>query len=300
MDTKMSAVMDRMIAESIDAACRKLCKTGADDARRFAHALLVELGLAYGDSDDVLGGVGRRAAAGAADDDAASTDSVSADAAPAEPAAAEPKSDRKRTVSKKMKDEFAAAGGDDKQLKAAMKAYKAASDDQVAVGWAAFAAAFRGAAPPATPAKPKKAQPAKPDAPKKEPRAKAERNFTWTPAAKKLFAETVEASGGTVSDLLKDRFAAHANAMTPEQFKVLAAVGHMRAFLTKPAEPAAEPAAPAADDDEDMESFEFEGEELFIGLSSGKVYRQSEGAGDVLIGVAGQGRFKDVKVPASE
>ena len=298
----MSAVMDRMIAESIDAACRKLCKTGADDARRFAHALLVELGLAYGDSDDVLGGVGRRAAAsaaGAAGDDDASTDSVSADAAPAEPAAAdaEPKSDRKRTVSKKMKDEFAAAGGDDKQLKAAMKAYKAASDDQVAVGWAAFAAAFRGAAPPATPAKPKKAQPAKPDAPKKEPRAKAERNFTWTPAAKKLFAETVEASGGTVSDLLKDRFAAHANAMTPEQFKVLAAVGHMRAFLTKPAEPAA---APAADDDEDMESFEFEGEELFIGLSSGKVYRQSEGAGDVLIGVAGQGRFKDVKVPAAE
>jgi len=311
MDTKMSAVMDRMIAESIDAACLKLCKTGADDARRFAHALLVELGLAYGDSDDVLGGVGRRAAAGAAsaasaasaaDDDDASTDSVSADAAPAEPAAdAEPKSDRKRTVSKKMKDEFAAAGGDDKQLKAAMKAYKAASDDQVAVGWAAFAAAFRGAAPPATPAKPKKAQPAKPDAPKKEPRAKAERNFTWTPAAKKLFAETVEASGGTVSDLLKDRFAAHANAMTPEQFKVLAAVGHMRAFLTKPAEPAAAaPAAPAADDDEDMESFEFEGEELFIGLSSGKVYRQSEGAGDVLIGVAGQGRFKDVKVPAAE
>jgi hypothetical protein len=103
--------------------------------------------------------------------------------------------------------------------------------------------------------------------------------------------------------MLKDRFAAHANAMTPEQFKVLAAVGHMRAFLTKPAEPAepAEPAAPAAaDDDEDMESFEFEGEELFIGLSSGKVYRQSEGAGDVLIGVAGQGRFKDVKVPAAE
>ena len=301
----MSAVMDRMIAESIDAACLKLCKTGADDARRFAHALLVELGLAYGEPDDVLGGVGRRAAASAApaaDDDAASTDSVSADAAPA----AEPKSDRKRTVSKKMKDEFAAAGGDDKQLKAAMKAYKAASDDQVAVGWAAFAAAFRGAAPPATPAKAKKPQPAKPDAPKKEPKAKAERNFTWTPAAKKLFAETVEASGGTVSDMLKDRFAAHANAMTPEQFKVLAAVGHMRAFLTKPAEPAepAEPAAPAAapaaDDDEDMESFEFEGEELFIGLSSGKVYRQSEGAGDVLIGVAGQGRFKDVKVPAAE
>ena len=98
--------------------------------------------------------------------------------------------------------------------------------------------------------------------------------------------------------------------MTPDAYKVLAAVGHMRQFLTAgPAEPVAEPAAaaavaapaaaPAADDDEDMESFEFEGEELFIGVTSGKVYRQTETSGDVLIGVAGEGRFKDVKKPES-
>jgi hypothetical protein len=155
-----------------------------------------------------------------------------------------------------------------------------------------------------------------PGAPAKEkkPRAKSDKNFTWTPSAKKLFAETVEASGGTVSDLLKDRFASHVNALTPEAYKVLAAVGHMRQFLTAApaaavaaAVAAAEPvaavaaaAAPAADDDEDMESFEFEGEELFIGVSSGKVYRQTESSGDVLIGVAGEGRFKDVKKPVVE
>jgi hypothetical protein len=252
-------------------------------------------------------------------DDAASTDSASGNAAPAEPklaaAAGAAAAERKRTVSKKMKDEFTAAGGDEKQLKAAMKAYKAATDEQVAVGWPAFSAPFRGeaaaaAAAPAAPATPPKkaAEPAAPGAPAKEkkPRAKSEKNFTWTPSAKKLFAETVEASGGTVSDLLKDRFAAHVNALTPDAYKVLAAVGHMRQFLTAgPAEPVAAPAAaavaaaPAADDDEDMESFEFEGEELFIGVTSGKVYRQTETSGDVLIGVAGEGRFKDVKKPES-
>jgi hypothetical protein len=51
-------------------------------------------------------------------------------------------------------------------------------------------------------------------------------------------------------------------------------------------------------DDEDLEPLEFDGEKLlFIGLTSGKVFRQTEDAGDVLIGVAGRGRFKDVKIP---
>jgi hypothetical protein len=320
---KLFHTMERMMDQMIEEAVRELFLAGNDNTNTqpddFAHALLVRLGLrSPGETVPSFVTPVRKlftpaaaAAAAAADDTSSSTDSVSGDAAPAEPAAAE----RKRTVSKKMKDEFLAAGGDDKQLKAAMKAYKAASDDQVAVGWAAFAAPHRGAAdaPPAaaaaTPATPAKqaTKPAKTDAPKREKpakaaAAKAERNFTWTPTAKKLFAETVEASGGIVSDLLKDQFAKYANDMSAEQFKALAAVGHMRAFLTKPAAPAvdAPAAAPAADDDEDMESFEFEGEELFIGLTSGKVYRQSEGAGDVLIGVAGQGRFKDVKVPSAE
>ena len=332
--SKMNILIENVLEGSITDAVRdvvgKLWPEKRADVEEFTDALLVKLGLRIagmvlltGKTRVIeLGGSG-----GSSDseempplekaDDAASTDSASGNAAPAEPklaAAAE----RKRTVSKKMKDEFTAAGGDEKQLKAAMKAYKAASDEQVAVGWAAFSAPFRGeaaaAAAPAAPATPPKkaAEPAAPGAPAKEkkPRAKSEKNFTWTPSAKKLFAETVEASGGTVSDLLKDRFAAHVNALTPDAYKVLAAVGHMRQFLTAgPAEPVAEPAAaaavaapaaaPAADDDEDMESFEFEGEELFIGVTSGKVYRQTETSGDVLIGVAGEGRFKDVKKPES-
>jgi len=334
---KMNILIENVLEGSITDAVRDVVGKMWPDKRAevsdFTDALLVKLGLRIpglvpltgkkqyveaDDSDAEMPPLEK-----AADDDAVSTDSASGNPAPAEPklaaaaaAAAAAAPERKRTVSKKMKDEFEAAGGDEKQLKAAMKAYKAASDEQVAVGWAAFSAPFRGAAVPAaapvTP--PKKAAAAAADAPapgapakEKKPRAKSEKNFTWTPSAKKLFAETVEASGGTVSDLLKDRFAAHVNALTPEAYKVLAAVGHMRKFLTAAPEPAvavaaAEPAAaaaPAADDDEDMESFEFEGEELFIGVSSGKVYRQTESSGDQLIGVAGEGRFKDVKKPES-
>jgi hypothetical protein len=222
-----------------------------------------------------------------------------------------------------MKEDFAAAGGNEAQLKEAMKAYKDASDDEAAVGWPTFSVRFRNGeaaeAAPATPPKKAAAKAAKaPAAPKKEKAAKAKaarENFIWTPAAKKLFAEAVEAAGGKVTDLLKSEFAEYANNMPADDFKALASVGHMRAFLTARDEmPPLEKCQPAAadetadqaiaasaaeDDDEDMESFEFEGEELFIGVTSGKVYRQSESAGDVLIGVAGQGRFKDVKIPTA-
>ena len=345
---KMNVLIEKVLEGSITDAVRDVVGKMWPDKRselpEFTDALMVKLGLrlagavyigATGKMQVIELGGGSSGSSSDSDekaDDAASTGSASGNAAPAEPkATAEPKAaaERKRTVSKKMKDEFEAAGGDEKQLKAAMKAYKAASDEQVAVGWAAFSAPFRGgaaAAPapaPATPP-PKKlvsaaaaavmaaaepeAAPAAPAAPVKEkkPRAKSEKNFSWTPSAKKLFSETVEASGGTVSDSLKERFASHVNALAPEEYKVLAAVGHMRKFLTAAPEPepvAAEPAAaapeaaPAADDDEDMESFEFEGEELFIGVTSGKIYRQTETAGDQLIGVAGTGRFKDVKKP---
>jgi hypothetical protein len=332
MSMKMNFLIENVLEGSITDAVRdvvgKMWPEKRSELQAFTDALMVKLGLRLagavlltGTKTQVIelgggsGGGGSGGGGSGSDsdekaDDAVSTDSASGNAAPAEPKAA---SERKRTVSKKMKDEFAGAGGDEKQLKAAMKAYKAATDEQVAVGWAAFSAPFRGAAvaavaaaAPATPPKAASAAaepaPAAPAAPVKEkkPRAKSEKNFSWTPSAKKLFAETVEASGGTVSDLLKDRFAAHVNALAPEDYKVLAAVGHMRKFLTAPAPPADEPAsapAAAADDDEDMESFEFEGEELFIGVTSGKIYRQTETAGDQLIGVAGTGRFKDVKKP---
>ena len=339
MNTLIENVLEASITEAVRDVAMKMWPDKRSELEDFTDALMVKLGLAFG--GQIIRTRRNPKPAAAADEEmpplepaseaadassVVSTESCSgspgtAAAEPAEPKAAAA-AERKRTVSKKMKDEFEAAGGDEKQLKAAMKAYKAASDEQVAVGWAAFSAPFRGgaapaAAAPAAPAPvtpPKKAAAAEPvvapaaPAKEKKPRAKSEKNFAWTPSAKKLFAETVEASGGTLSDLLKDRFAAHVNALTPDAYKVLAAVGHMRKFLTaapvaeaaEPAPAAAAAAAPAADDDEDMESFEFEGEELFIGVTSGKVYRQTESSGDQLIGVAGEGRFKDVKKPAAE
>jgi hypothetical protein len=333
------------MAKTIDAAVMKLSNTDPDAlkaATEFSKQLIAELGL------PALGGDGlppidkqetktaaktKTAEKPAAEkpvaekpvekpvekpEAAADSDSDGA-ASSTKPAAA-----RKRTVSKKMKEDFAAAGGNEAQLKEAMKAYKDASDDEAAVGWPTFSVRFRNGeaaeAAPATPPKKAAAKKAAPGAPKKEKAAKAHKaareNFIWTPAAKKLFAEATEAAGGKVTDLLKSEFAEYANNMAADDYKALATVGHMRAFLTErdqmpplekcqPAEAAADEtadqavaASAAEDDDEDMESFEFEAEELFIGVSSGKIYRQSESAGDVLIGVAGQGRFKDVKIPA--
>ena len=336
-----ATMMTTQMAKTIDAAVMKLSNTDPDAlkaATEFSKQLIAELGL------PALGGDGlppidkqetktaaktKTAEKPAAEkpvekpvekpEAAADSDSDGA-ASSTKPAAA-----RKRTVSKKMKEDFAAAGGNEAQLKEAMKAYKDASDDEAAVGWPTFSVRFRNGeaaeAAPATPPKKAAAKKAAPGAPKKEKAAKAAKtareNFIWTPAAKKLFAEATEAAGGKVTDLLKSEFAEYANNMAADDYKALATVGHMRAFLTErdqmppleKCQPAAEAAADetadqavaasaAEDDDEDMESFEFEAEELFIGVSSGKIYRQSESAGDVLIGVAGQGRFKDVKIPA--
>ena len=324
--------MTTQMAKTIDAAVMKLSRTDDPDAIKaateFSKQLLAELGL------PAVGGDGLPAINEAAPKTAEKTKTKPAEKPVEKPAekpeaaadsdsdatgSSKPAAARKRTVSKKMKEDFAAAGGNEAQLKEAMKAYKDASDDEAAVGWPAFSVRFRNGeaaeAAPATP--PKKAAAKAPGAPKKEKAAKAPKaareNFIWTPAAKKLFAEAVEAAGGKVTDLLKSEFAEYANNMPADDFKALATVGHMRAFLTardempplekcQPADETADQAIAASaaeDDDEDMESFEFEGEELFIGVTSGKVYRQSESAGDVLIGVAGQGRFKDVKIPTA-
>lgn len=325
-----ATMMTTQMAKTIDAAVMKLSNTEDPDALKaateFSKQLIAELGLPPIDKQETKTAaktkttekpVEKPVEKPAEKPEAADSDSDGA-ASSAKPAAA-----RKRTVSKKMKEDFAAAGGNEAQLKEAMKAYKDASDDEAAVGWPAFSVRFRnGEAAEAAPATPPKKAAAKkaPGAPKKEKAAKAAKaareNFIWTPAAKKLFAEATEAAGGKVTDLLKSEFVEYANNMAADDYKALATVGHMRAFLTErdqmpplekcqPAEAAADETADqgvassaAEDDDEDMESFEFEAEELFIGVTSGKIYRQSESAGDVLIGVAGQGRFKDVKIPA--
>ena len=336
-----TTTMTTQMAKTIDAAVMKLSNTEDPDALKaateFSKKLLAELGL------PALGGDGlppidkqetktaaktktaEKPAAEKPAEKPEAADSDSDGAASSAASSAKPAAARKRTVSKKMKEDFAAAGGNEAQLKEAMKAYKDASDDEAAVGWPTFSVRFRNGeaaeAAPATPPKKAAAKKAAPGAPKKEKAAKAAKaareNFIWTPAAKKLFAEATEAAGGKVTDLLKSEFAEYANNMAADDYKALATVGHMRAFLTErdqmppleKCQPAADEtadetadqavaASAAEDDDEDMESFEFEAEELFIGVTSGKIYRQSESAGDVLIGVAGQGRFKDVKIPA--
>ena len=285
---KMSETMDRMMAQSIEEAVRALAKDKSDAATDdFVNALLERLGL-RANIDEVLYAprmplvAAAPAAKSAAADDSASVTSA----------------DRKRTVSKKMKDTFLGMeGGTEDSLKAAMKVYKNADQAQIdAWGgkWDSFARAFlAGECTPVKKSKAPKTAPAAPAAPKAPKEAK---NFTWTPTAKKLFTETVEGGGGKVTDALKSEFAAHVNAKTAEDFKVLATVGHMRAFVASKS-PSAAPAA--EDNDEDLEEIEVDGETLTIGVVSGKIYRATEDSGDVQIGVAGEGKFKDVKVPSA-
>lgn len=344
----MMSAVEQMMEQSIEEAVRATFREGrssgdaANDVEAFIHSLLVRLGLRTPGQALMMKSVTKMRAALAESPEMSDDELLAvtaeppvvavAAAAPAPAPASEAGSDsesggkeRKRTVSKKMKDFFLAdvdaegAGGTEEQLKAAMRVYKAADQAQLdAWGgkWDAFARAFlAGECTPvkksAKAAKPKAAKPAAPAAPAKAAAPKVAKNFTWTPTAKKLFAEVVEGNGGTVSESLKSEFLTHINGMDAETFKTIAPVGHIRAFIASKAAAAAEPAAavisaaapapaPAADDeDEDLEVIEVEGEELTIGVTSGKIYRATEDSGDVQIGVAGQGKFKDVKIPSA-
>lgn len=193
---------------------------------------------------------------------------------------------RKRVVSKKMKEAFLALpGATEEKLGEVMKAYKVAAE---VTSFEAFARSALGLdAPEAAPKKEKK--------PKKE---KSGRLDKWTPTASKQFKTIVEENGGTLSDELKKEFVAWLDGLADAEFADGSIAGHMRAFVgTKvAAKPAAAPApAPAAEEeDEELEEFTFEGETLLKGVDSGKIYRPTEEAGDVLIGYAGKGRFTEV------
>ena len=50
------------------------------------------------------------------------------------------------------------------------------------------------------------------------------------------------------------------------------------------------------EEDEDLVEFEFNDETLLKGVVSGKIFRTTTEAGDVQVGVCGQGIFKDIKV----
>ena len=72
-------------------------------------------------------------------------------------------------------------------------------------------------------------------------------------------------------------------------------------ILHKLSEPAKSNApSPKNFDDEDLEVFTFNGEELLIGVESGFIFRQVKNFGDIKIGIAGQGKFKSVKIPSPQ
>lgn len=192
---------------------------------------------------------------------------------------------RKRVVSKKMKEAFLALpGATEEKLNEVMKAYKSAEE---VTSFNEFARQQLGV-----------------EAEVKEKKVKAKKEKSgrldkWTPTSTKLFKTIVEENGGAVTDDMKKEFVTWLDGLGDEEFASGSIQGHMRAFVgTKVAAKAGAGApapAPAADEeDEELEEFQFEGETLLKGVGSGKIYRPTEEAGDVLIGYAGKGRFSEV------
>ena len=249
--------------------------------------------------------------------------STNADPDPDADADANSKSDSKartRTVSKKMKDAFLASPGKtEDDLKRVSKAYKAATDADIAAAggdFVSFATRFLAApaAPPSTPpsAKSSKGKAEKPPAAPKKPKAeKAKPRVAWSAAEKKVFASVVT----DVTDDLKAEFVAYIDAKSEDDFKAFAMAGHMRAWFDARVTPKAGNGefTPAEydlargiqnvslkddDEDEDLVDIDVDGEQLLIGTKTGTIYQPTEEAGDVKIGRAGEGKFKDVKIPS--
>ena len=180
---------------------------------------------------------------------------------------------KKRVVSKKMKDTFLAIeGANETLLKELIQEYKTAEDVE---SFDAFSRAKLGLAPIVKETKPKK--------------EKKGRFDKWTPTSTKLFKTITEENTGTVTDDLKKDFQAYIDTLSDEDFASASIQGHMRAFITSKF------TQKDSNEDEDLLEFDFEDETLLRGEKSGKVYRSTEEAGDVLIGYIGKGRFADCK-----
>jgi hypothetical protein len=242
-----------------------------------------------------------------AEDDDSKSDSKKADAKA-----------RTRTVSKKMKDAFLASPGKtEDDLKRVSKAYKAATDADIAAAGGDFVSfGNRILAAPATPPAPKEAKTnTKTDKAKPTPKEKKEKpkpRLAWSAAEKKVFKDIVT----DVTDDLKAEFAAYIDAKTDDDFKAFAMAGHMRAWFDARVTPKAGNGefTPAEydlargvqnsgvqddedADDEDLVDIDVDGEQLLIGTKTGTIYQPTEEAGDVKIGRAGEGKFKHVKIP---
>jgi hypothetical protein len=226
---------------------------------------------------------------------------------------------RTRTVSKKMKDAFLASPGKtEDDLKRVSKAYKAATDADIAAAGGDFVSfGNRILAAPAAPPPPKETKTDKDKTKTKTVKPKVEKpkpRLAWSAAEKKVFKDIVT----DVTDDLKAEFAAYIDAKTDDDFKAFAMAGHMRAWfdarvtITPKAgngefTPAEYDLARGVQnsgvqddedaDDEDLVDIDVDGEQLLIGTKTGTIYQPTEEAGDVKIGRAGEGKFKNVKTP---
>jgi hypothetical protein len=276
-----------------------------DDAGKLAQELLVALGLI---------------------DRSAPPPPPTAPPAPAPPPTTDAPTDaakaRTRTVSKKMKDAFLASpGASDDSLKRVIKAYKDASDADIAAAGGDFATfanhvlAAPAPAPQPAPAPATPPPPAKKDSSKK---AKTKPRLAWSAAEKKVFKEIV----ADPTDDLKADFEAYVASKSDEDFGAFSMAGHMRAWFVAArasAETEAEPKAgngeftPAeydlarsmqklnvsedAEEEEDLIDIEINEEHLLIGSKTGDIFQPCE-LGDIKLGTAGQGKYKDVTIPA--
>lgn len=238
---------------------------------------------------------------------------------------------RKRVVSKKMKEAYMKIeGSTEESLKTVIAAYKLADKDTVISFDAFCTSATKEATKEEAETKvceikvkaPKEKKPKKVVAEEKEvvaeekkvvvekakkepkekkaPKAKKEKSGRfdkWNPTSTKLFKTIVEESGGAVTEELRSAQVKYIEDLSDEDFASASIQGHFRAFVTTKIVVncgAGKEEKVESDDDEDLEEIEFEDEKLLRGSKSGKIFRPTEEAGDVLIGHAGKGRFADI------
>ena len=232
------------------------------------------------------------------------------------------KKERKRMVSaKQKKDYLLIEGATAENLEMTIKGYKDASQadidalmttdskenafilyaKSVLKGRSAGAGAGGGPGPAEMAPEPVKKQ-------KKGPSQKVASRVKFNATELKVFKKVV-GEGVEVTDELKKEFKEFVDAKSDEEFAVLALEGHMRAFVDGKnsrvetddgvdtgADADNEGQGEEEAEDEDLVEFTHNEEVLLKGVVSGKIYRSTTEAGDVQVGVAGQGQFKDVKV----
>ena len=304
------------------------------DVDLLAQELLVHLGVVDRVSAPAQPKVTKPKAVKAAQAPAPEAEAEAEPEADGESEGTKEKKARTRTVSAKQKKDFMALeGATEENLKTIIKGYKDATQAQIDAlmttdskenAFILYARVILKpggcTGPPDGVAVAEKKVKAKAE-PKAAKAKKEKGRVSWNATETKIFKKIVESAGSVISDELKQEFADYVTGKTEEEFAVVALEGHMRAFVDSKKQVAttvepragaghmtpsehdaarkaeAEAEAEAEDDeDEDLVEFEFNEETLLKGVVSGKIYRTTTEAGDVQVGVCGQGMFKDIKV----